>query len=196
MGIDSELIKVSEDIISISSTAREIGWRSISEQMFHRVLYLVKVLYAFKHPGENIFNYCHFTVTIYGPYSNLVTRGIAFLCSTARLHKDNEGFCLNKIEEIDIDPQKIAWIKTVLHILGQYGENRVFAFITNDPSYDDAVKTNRVTEMDFSTESQTIKILNEFKSAFEKAKGNTDSLTDIDYIALYFDYVFSEIIKN
>ena len=72
----------------------------------------------------------------------------------------------------------------------------MFAFITNDPSYDDAVKSNRVTEMDFSAESQTIKVLNEFKNAFEKAKGNTDSLTDIDYIALYFDYVFSEIIKN
>lgn len=196
MGIEIELIKICEDLITISSTASKIGWRSISEQMFHRVLYLVKVLYTFKHPEDNIFKYCHFSATIYGPYSNLITRGIAFLCSSARLRKDPEGYSLNTSDDYDIDPIKRSWINTILHLLGQYGEKRVFAFITNDPSYDEAVKTNRVAELDFSSESQTIKTLNAFKDAFEKTQGDVHTLKDNDYIALYFDYIFSEIIKS
>ena len=49
--LDSELIKANEDIMTVSSIAKNMGWESVSEQSIQRVLYLVQVLYSFKHGG-------------------------------------------------------------------------------------------------------------------------------------------------
>ena len=66
--LEKNLIRANEDIVTVSAIAKSMGWGAVSEQSFQRVLYLVQVLYSFKHEGiENIFSYYHFTVTTFGP---------------------------------------------------------------------------------------------------------------------------------
>ena len=98
--LDIKLIRANEDIITVMGIAKSMGWGAISEQTFHRILYLVQVLYTFKHEGENIFSYYHFTVTTFGPYSDLIARSLAFLNSSAFIvfakemrHCFNAGRC-------------------------------------------------------------------------------------------------------
>ena len=70
--LERNLIKANEDIVTVSTIAKSMGWGSVSEQSFQRILYLVQVLYSFKHEEDNIFSYYHFTVTTFGPYSDLI----------------------------------------------------------------------------------------------------------------------------
>lgn len=192
----NELIRASEDILSIASTAKRMGWESVSEQSFHRILYLTKTFYAFKHTEDNIFDYFHFTVTTYGPHSLLVEKSVTFLASGERLKVCQDGtYCINTTEDLVTNKEKATWIKIILHILSHYGENRIFAFVINDPTYDEAVKTNRHSEIDSSAESKTVMILNSFKSAFESEQDSISDLSDEQYIDLYLDFLFSKIIK-
>lgn len=56
--LEKNLIRANEDIVTVSAIAKSMGWGAVSEQSFQRVLYLVQVLYSFKHEGiENIFSY-------------------------------------------------------------------------------------------------------------------------------------------
>ena len=55
----------------------------------------------------------------------------------------------------------------ILLILGKYGESKVFSFIVNDPQYDQAVKANINSEINTDLENDTLKVLNDFKKAFE-----------------------------
>ena len=84
-----------------------------------------------------------------------------------------------------------------MFMLGKYGEKRLFGFIVNDPSYENASLTNDVDGIDTSSpDSETFKVLQDFKVAFEESLGNEASvISDEKYIELYFEYVFSQIIK-
>ena len=92
--------------------------------------------------------------------------------------------------------EKLTWIRFVLLLLGKYGEDKIFGFIINDPSYDNAVKTNRNAELDASSESLTVRMLNKFKASFEETLDQGVSLSDEKYIDLYFEYLFGKIIKG
>ena len=82
-------------------------------------------------------------------------------------------------------------------MLGKYGEKRLFGFIVNDPSYENAALTNNVDGVDtLSSDSETLKVLNDFKNAFEQTLEDTSAISDEKYIEMYFEYVFSEIIKS
>ena len=84
----------------------------------------------------------------------------------------------------------------ILFILSKYGENKIFGFIVNDPLYDISVKSNQSSEIQVTPENETLLVLNDFKKAFEETLSDTSSISKEEYISLYFDYIFSQIIKG
>lgn len=194
--LEKNLIRANEDIVIVSTIAKSMGWGTVSEQSFQRILYLVQVLYSFKHEGDNIFAYYHFTATTFGPYSDLIERSLVFLRSSLILREEEGGLILSSRKEISMNQEKVEWLRTVMYMLGKYGEKRLFGFIVNDPSYENASQTNNVDGIDTSSpDSETLRVLKDFKVAFEETLEDTSAISDEKYIELYFEYIFSEIIK-
>ena len=194
-----ELVKVNIDIMTITAHARKIGWETISVSTLQRFIYLLKVLYSFINSSENnLFNQYHFNVTTFGPYSELIYRSVVFLLSTRRLEGDMDGDVkiISKDGVDEMDTERINWIDSILLILGKYGENKIFGFIVNDPLYDVSVKSNLPSEIQVTSENETLLVLNDFKKAFEDTLPDTTSISKEEYISLYFDYIFSQIIKG
>ena len=194
-----ELVKVNIDIMTIAAHARKIGWETISVSTLQRFIYLLKVLYSFINSSENnLFNQYHFNVTTFGPYSELIYRSVVFLLSTRRLEGDMDGDVkiISKGGVDEMDTERINWIDSILLILGKYGENKIFGFIVNDPLYDVSVKSNLPSEIQVTSENETLLVLNDFKKAFEDTLPDTTSISKEEYISLYFDYIFSQIIKG
>ncbi len=194
-----ELVKVNIDIMTIAAHARKIGWETISVSTLQRFIYLLKVLYSFINSSENnLFNQYHFNVTTFGPYSELIYRSVVFLLSTRRLEGDMDGDVkiISKDGVDEMDTERINWIDSILLILGKYGENKIFGFIVNDPLYDVSVKSNLPSEIQVTSENETLLLLNDFKKAFEDTLPDTTSISKEEYISLYFDYIFSQIIKG
>jgi len=193
------LYSANEDILAISYYGKEIGWESIAGLSFHRILYLAKVLYVFRRLEETpLFDYYHFTAVINGPYSVQVSSSLANLSSRDNLLEKDDQYIFNSDKSLlnNFPQQKLGWIRFVLLLLGKYGEDRIFGFIINDPAYDNAVKTNRNSELVASSESLTVKVLNKFKASFESTLDQGVVLTDEQYIDLYFEYLFGKIIKG
>ena len=196
---NKELYSANEDVMAISYYGKEIGWDSIAGLSFHRILYLAKVLYVFRHEGDiTLFGSYHFTAVINGPYSDQINNALAFLTSSEKLMEKEEQYTFNSDKSLldNFPEQKLNWLRFILLLLGKYGEDKIFGFIINDPSYDNAVKTNRNTELDVSDESLTVLVLNKFKSSFEETLDNGVVLSDEQYIDLYFEYLFGKIIKG
>lgn len=194
-----ELVKVNIDIMTIAAHARKIGWETISVSTLQRFIYLLKVLYSFINSSENnLFNQYHFNVTTFGPYSELIYRSVVFLLSTRRLEGDMDGDVkiISKDGVDEMDTERINWIDSILLIIGKYGENKIFGFIVNDPLYDVSVKSNLPSEIQVTSENETLLVLNDFKKAFEDTLPDTTSISKEEYISLYFDYIFSQIIKG
>ena len=195
----SELYSANEDIMAISYYGKEIGWESIAGLSFHRILYLAKVLYVFRHGvSDSLFGNYHFTAIINGPYSEQISNALVFLSSSEKLKEKNDMFTFNSDKSLleNFSKQKLSWVRFVMLLLGKYGEDKIFGFIINDPSYDNAVKTNSNAELDASSESLTVKVLNKFKLSFEETLDNSVILSDEQYIDLYFEYLFGKIIKG
>lgn len=194
-----ELVKVNIDIMTIAAHARKIGWETISVSTLQRFIYLLKVLYSFINSSEkNLFNQYHFNVTTFGPYSELIYRSVVFLLSTRRIEGDMDGDVkiISKDGVDEMDTERINWIDSILLILGKYGENKIFGFIVNDPLYDVSVKSNLPSEIQVTSENETLLVLNDFKKAFEDTLPDTTTISKEEYISLYFDYIFSQIIKG
>lgn len=192
------LMLANADIMTIVAHAKKIGWETISYNSLQRVVYMMKVLYSFNHDDENVFGLYHFNVSIFGPYSELVEKSFTFLLSSQRLIGEREGDVrLNSLDGVDaLDDEKIKWIETVLLILSRYGESKIFSFIVNDPQYEKSVKANLNSEINTNPENDTLKVLNDFKKAFEETLEDTSSISKEEYISLYFDYLFSQIINK
>ena len=193
-----ELMMANADLMTIIAHAKKIGWDTISTNSLHRVVYMMKVLYSFNHQEDNEFSYYHFSVSLFGPYSELVYRSLMFLLSSQRLLGEKDGdVSLNISDGVDsISETKMRWIDTVLLILGKYGENKIFSFIVNDPEYEQSVKANISSEINTNPENNTLKVLCDFKAAFEETLEDTSSISKEEYISLYFDYLFSQIINK
>ena len=194
-----ELVKVNIDIMTIAAHARKIGWETISVSTLQRFIYLLKVLYSFINSSEkNLFNQYHFNVTTFGPYSELIYRSVVFLLSTRRIEGDMDGDVkiISKDGVDEMDTERINWIDSILLILSKYGENKIFGFIVNDPLYDVSVKSNLPSEIQVTSENETLLVLNDFKKAFEDTLPDTTTISKKEYISLYFDYIFSQIIKG
>lgn len=192
------LMLANADIMTIIAHAKKIGWDTISYNSLQRVMYMMKVLYSFNHDDENVFSLYHFSVSIFGPYSELVDKSLTFLLSSQRLLGDREGDVrLNSMDGVDaVAEDKIKWIDTILLILSRYGESKIFSFIVNDPQYEQSVKANINSEINTNPENDTLKVLNDFKRAFEETLEDTSSISKEEYISLYFDYLFSQIINK
>jgi hypothetical protein len=176
-----------------------MGWASIVNPSFQRILYLAKVLYAFRHGNiEPMFGYLHFSAYMNGPFSDLIDKSITFLLSRGNISENDGAISFVNGEDLleMIDKEKKDWIRSILLLLGKYGEERIFGFVINDPSFDDAIKTNSRKELDLSIESETVKKLKSFRQAFEKTLDIDPSVDDKKYIDLYFDYIFGQIIKG
>ena len=191
-----ELMRANADLMTIIAHARRIGWDSVGTNSLQRIVYLMKVLYAFNHDDENEFGYYHFSVSLFGPYSDLVYRSLMFLLSSQRLLGEKDGdVSLNSADGVDsLSEGKIKWIDTILLILGKYGESKIFSFIVNDPLYEQSVKANLSSEINTTPENDTLKVLNDFKKAFEETLTDTSTISKEEYISLYFDYLFGQII--
>ena len=193
-----ELMSANADVMTIIAHVKKIGWGSISYNSLQRVVYMMKVLYSFCHREPNPFAIYHFSISIFGPYSELIDKSLTFLLSSQRLLGEKDGdVYLNSSDGVDvIEDDKIKWINTILLILGKYGEDKIFSFIVNDPTYDQSVKSNLASEIDTSHENDTLKVLNDFKKAFEDTLDDTSAISKEEYISLYFDYIFSRIINK
>lgn len=198
MNKQDELMMAHCDMMTIISHAKNIGWNPIGMDSLQRISYLMKVLYSFCHDDENMFGAYHFNVTVFGPYSDLINRSLIFLLSSQRLMRESNGnLKIISSDGVDSIPDdKIKWIDTILFILGKYGENKVFSFVVNDPQYDNSVKANIAAEINCTSESETIKTLNDFKQAFEDTLDDVGGISKEEYISLYFDFLFSQIIKG
>lgn len=196
MSAREELLLANADMMTIVAHVKKIGWDTISYNSLQRVVYLMKVLYSFNHEDENVFSYYHFNVSIFGPYSQLVEKSVTFLLASQRLLGEKDGdVSLHSLDGVDaMVGEKIKWIDTVILILGKYGESKIFSFIVNDPQYDQSVKANLSSEINTNPENYTLKVLNDFKKAFEETLEDTASISHEEYISLYFDYLFSQII--
>lgn len=193
-----DLFMANDDIIVLIKVIKNIGWLSIREQSIQRTLYLAKVLYTFVNDNdENLFKEYNFSISLTGPYSSLIYRSILDLKVREVLEEDNEG----NIKLIDFNYSsrenivKRNWLKVIIHILGLYGENKIFSFTINDPLYKEGVETNTQKTLDTSSpENKTVKILNEFKNAFEETLDSVSEISKEEYLELYFEYIFSKII--
>lgn len=192
------LMSANVDLMTIIAHTKKMGWNSVGSNSLQRIVYLMKVLYAFNHDDENVFGLYHFNVSVFGPYSELINNSLTFLLATQRLTGEREGDVrLNSFDGVDaMSDEKIKWIDTVLLILGKFGESKIFSFIVNDPLYDQSVKSNSDSEIDINPENYTLRVLNDFKKAFEDTLEDTSSISKEEYISLYFDYLFSKIIKR
>jgi len=203
-----ELYQVNDDIVFILNTGLKIARKEIKRQSINRIIYLSKVLYSFVNQSElNMMGYYHFTAkNMPGPMSSIINNSLVDLESREFIINSNSGIKLNifgeqlaNILDASLNPikqNKQKWLKIIMLLLGKYGENKVFSFTINDPLYIEKIESNSSKEITFEVnENKTLKVLNNFKNAFEESIEDTSSISKEEYLELYFDYIFSQIIK-
>lgn len=197
-----ELYEVNSDILALLKIASEIGWNKLRESSLHRILYLSSVLYNFiDNHKEQLFENYHFSLSATGPYSDIINKSIIDLSTRENIIEDEEtGFLkldsttdkTNSLEQNN----KYNWFKIIVFILGLYGEDKIFGFVIQDPQYKDDFQRNIKTSIDISNQNKTVETLNQFKAAFEETLDDVSKIEDKEYLELYFEYVFSKIIKR
>ncbi len=195
---------ISIDICVLLKNIRKIGWKYVKRQSIHRMLYLCSVLFTFKYENEkNPFDDYEFLINLNGPSCINIDKSLLFL-ETNEIVKDiNDSFLLieENIPDISIAPRyelKCEWIKIITYILGVYGENKIYDFIFEDPEYQYKLLSN-TNSLNIDKNNETTRNLQYFKKAFEESLSKDIDLSTIDnqkYLTLYFDYVFSKIIKG
>ncbi|WP_316795209.1 hypothetical protein [Pedobacter agri] len=202
-----DLYNTNNDIIFLLHIGSRIGWTQIKHQSLNRIIYLSKVLYSFIYEAEpNILDHYHFTSTPAGPISSIVNSSLIYLQSAEFIVTSDVGLSLEiapgQIEKINDDTfdsvkaGKQEWLKAVMLLLGKYGENKVFSFVINDPLYKENTDSNSPKEIAFdSSENKTLQVLKNFKKSFEDSIEDTSTISKQEYLALYFDYIFSQIIR-
>jgi hypothetical protein len=196
-----KLFEVNSDISILLKLINEIGWKDIRESSIHRILYLSSVLHAFMENHEtHAFNNYHFSLTPTGPYSEIIESSLVDLKSREIITEDGQTLSIDiqNLKKIDLKSynEKIDWFETIIYILGIYGESKIFGFIIQDPQYKDDFLRNSQTEIDISAKNKSVQTLNSFKKAFEDTLDDASGINQQEYLELYFEYVFSKIIKK
>jgi hypothetical protein len=196
-----ELFEVNSDIIGLMSSIQHIGWEDVREQSIHRILYLSGVLYAFVYPDEPVpYDNYHFSISNSGPFSIVINNSILDLKRREILTEDSEGnikLNIGRTKGINLpSSEKSTWFNTVVYILGKYGESKVFGFVIQDPQYKEFFQRNSQMEIDVSLKNKTAKFLNAFKQTFEENLNDVAQIDTKEYLELYFEYIFSKIIKK
>jgi hypothetical protein len=201
------LYQTNDDIIYLLNAGSQIGWKEVKPQSIHRIIYLSKVLYSFVNEEEpNIFSNYHFSSSISGPISSIINDSLIDLQSKEFVISEEVGLKLEINEQplknrldasIDAEKQQRQnWFKVIILLLGKFGENKIFSFTINDPLYLENIESNSPREIQFeNAENKTLEVLNSFKIAFEESLSDTSSISREEYLELYFDYIFSQIIK-
>ena len=197
-----ELYEVNSDILALLKIASEIGWNELRESSLHRILYLSSVLYNFiDNHKEQLFENYHFSLSATGPYSDIINKSIIDLSTRENIIEDEETGFLKLDSTTDITSSleqnnKYNWFKIIIFILGLYGEDKIFGFVIQDPQYKDDFLRNVKTSINISNQNKTVETLNQFKAAFEETLEDVSKIEDKEYLELYFEYVFSKIIKR
>lgn len=203
----NEISKINGDILTLIQITNEIGWETINGHSITRILYLSSVLYSFKYPElENPFYDYFFVSSLRGPDAGNVDLSLKFLLSNRYIEEESKNNGIYKLgknpiphlSELPNINAKEEWMKIIIYIMGIYGEEKIYDFIFRDPEFQDNMKRNTTNnELEIGPENKTIEILNKFKKAFEKTlKNKSINLDDKQYLNLYFDYIFSKILKG
>ena len=195
-----EIFASSSDLLSLFKAVKEIGWSEMKESTIHRMLYLSDVVYGFKYPENKEFDHYHFSISAIGPYSKLVDQAITELQRRDIVFSDEEGNLSADLEMaikqgLNVD-SNIEWLRTIAYIIGFYGEKKVFGFVIQDPQYKDDFQRNSRFDINTSSSNKTIQTLISFKNAFEETLDDVSEIDDKEYLELYFEYIFSKIIKK
>lgn len=191
------------DILAVFRLASDIQWKEIRQNSIYRILYLSTVLYSFRYPDKtNPFGFYKFTVDSTGPYDSNIPKALDFLIKDEYIVRTTGDDALaigknsgNDVFKIEVGQDRYEWIKQVMYILGIYGENKIYDFIFRDPQYQATIKSNTHQGLNTEANNETIKTLISFKAAFEETLTN-DKISSQTYLELYFEYVFSKILKR
>jgi hypothetical protein len=193
------------DILAIFKLASDIQWKEVRQNSVYRILYLSSVLYSFRHPEKSSpFSIYKFTVDTTGPYDSNISKAFDFLIKDEYIKRTTGDDVLaignnssNDVFKIEIGQERYEWLKQVMYILGIYGENKIYDFIFRDPQYQTTIKSNTQQGLNTDSNNETIKILKSFQEAFEETlKDQKEKLSSQTYLELYFEYVFSKILKR
>jgi hypothetical protein len=206
-GID-KIFRASGDILTIMNFTLKLGWNEIRELSIYRILYLSSVLYSFKYPERRnpfIDDYS-FIVSLRGPYSEVIEKSLIYLLTNHYIKKvctNNDQYILdvnkNELTYMPGYQEKNEWLEIIIYILGVYGEDKIYDFIFRDPEYQDSIARNSQKELNLTPSNQTHQTLMKFKELFEKAMNEENDVIELDdkaYLNMYFEYVFSKILKG
>lgn len=197
----NEIYEINFDILTIVRFAKEFSWRGIRENSIARILYLASVLHAFRNDTTpNPFSPYTFSVDSEGPFFSLIPNSLIFLESNQYIKRESNKIYLGS----EKPPKGVInttirdkWIKMIFYILAIYGEGKIYEFIIRDPEYQSKLAANTIKEIDISPTNQTVLFLKTFKNAFETELGSElKKVSDQKYLELYFDYLFSKVIKG
>jgi hypothetical protein len=193
------------DILAIFKLASDIQWKEVRQNSVYRILYLSSVLYSFRHPDKtNPFGIYKFTVDTTGPYDSNISKAFDFLIKDEYIKRTSGDDVMasgknsgNDVFKIEVGQERYEWIKQVMYILGIYGENKIYDFIFRDPQYQTTIKSNTQQGLNTDANNETIKTLMSFQAAFEETlTKDKEKLSSQTYLELYFEYVFSKILKR
>ena len=193
------------DILAIFKLASDIQWKEVRQNSVYRILYLSSVLYSFRHPDKNNpFSIYKFTVDTTGPYDSNISKAFDFLIKDEYIKRTTGDDVLaigknsgNDVFKIEVGQERYERIKQVMYILGIYGENKIYDFIFRDPQYQTTIKSNTQQGLNTDANNETIKTLMSFQAAFEETlTKDKEKLSSQTYLELYFEYVFSKILKR
>lgn len=201
-----KLDDIKTDITILLFNAQKIGWDSLKENSIHRILYLCSILYPFKYNTKtNPFNDTYkFSIDLKGPHCNDIDKAIVSLESFFIINNVNDSLTINNLyipKSLEKAPNyelKKEWIVTILYILFSYGESKIYDFVFEDPEYQYKLLSNTSNTLNLGNNNETNSNLKIFKSTFEKSLAGQIDLTKIDqekYLTLYFDYVFSRLLR-
>jgi hypothetical protein len=193
------------DILAIFKLASDIQWKEIRQNSIFRILYLSSVLYSFRYPDQdNPFSIYKFSVDLTGPYDSNVSSAIDFLIKDEYIIRTTGedvfkigNISSNHVFKIGVAQERYEWLKQVMYILGIYGENKIYDFIFRDPQYQTTIKSNTLKGLNTESNNETVKTLIGFQEAFEETlTEQKEILSSQTYLELYFEYVFSKILKR
>lgn len=199
---------INADIIELFQSAATVSWYEIRDNSIHRILYLASILFSFRtNSNDHLspFNDYRFNVGANGPYDSNIEKSISFLFKDDYLIRaqGDDTYILDRtispssVKKFPDFEERAEWIKIVVYILNIYTENRIYDFIFRDPQYQLAIKSNTQQGLNTNASNETIKTLNLFKLEFEAAVSEDPvSLSNQQYLELYFEYVFSKILKR
>lgn len=202
-----ELIgRINADIYTAIELSYTVGWDGIRPISIYRILYLASILYSFKHEDKKnpFLQDYNFSISLRGPYYEGIEKSLNYLLVNRfiLLDEDTNLYKLGKRKIGDFSKmsayiEKREWLTTVIYILGIYGEDKIYDFIFRDPEYQQNLLKNSQKPINLDKNNVTIEVLNRFKNAFEsRLDKNSFQLDAVKYLKMYFEYVFSVILKG